>query len=90
MQNLINERILDKNKTYFFLGTFDLIENPMEIKKDGFNININIQENKFYLGKFIGFQGFIFGSDWFDRAKAQFENGIISSGYYDKIMESGG
>lgn len=76
-------------KSYFFLGTFDLIENRMEIKKDDLNTNINIQENKFYLGKFIGFQGFVWNNDWFDRVKAQFENGIISSGYYDKIMEAG-
>ena len=73
---------LQINKTYFFLGSIDLVENST------FKIDFTKEEKMVYLGKFIGFQGFMWNNDWFDQAKAQFENGIIPCGHYDKISAS--
>jgi len=69
------------NKTYFFLGSLDLIE---EFK----TYFVKNPESTIFLGIFLGFQGSIVGFEWFDRAKAKFENGIISCGYYNKIIEN--
>ena len=42
--------------------------------------------NKIYLGKFIEYIGVPYVTDWLPQGKARFENGIISQGYYDKII----
>lgn len=69
------------NKTYFFLGNLDLIE---EFK----TYFVKDLESSICLGKFLGFHGSIICGDWFDRAKAKFENGVISCGNFDKIIEA--
>lgn len=69
------------NKTYFFLGNLDLIEEfKIYFVKD--------LESSIFLGKFLGFQGTNISGDWFDRAKAKFDNGIISCGNFNKIIEA--
>jgi hypothetical protein len=67
-----------KGKIYYFDGHQTLIEgNVMEIKY--------LNDKYIYLGKFIEYIGFPQGSDWLNDAKAKFEFGILSKGYYDKI-----
>jgi hypothetical protein len=81
MENLGYADSLEIDKTFFFLGSIDLIEN--------YNLKNHFlkEEKKIYLGKFIGFIGSLWNHDWIDQAKAKFENGIIHFGYYDKIVE---
>jgi hypothetical protein len=43
-------------------------------------------ERKIYLGQFIKYIGMPYVSEWIDDAKAQFEYGTISKGYYDNVF----
>jgi hypothetical protein len=62
--------------SYYFVGPTDLIEN---------NKHIENNERKVYLGKFIRYIGLPYVSDWIHDAKAVFEYGTISNGYYDSV-----
>jgi len=66
------------NEEYEFIGSNDLIENYIaEINRIG---------NAIQLGKFLGYSGMQWVTDWLYDAKANFENGTISRGHYDKIF----
>jgi hypothetical protein len=71
------------NKTYFFLGNLHIIENWKS-----FSSSETINPDSIFLGKFLGFQGFICNNDWLDRAKAIFEYGTISNNYFNKVKEN--
>ena len=58
--------------SYYFVGPANLIENN--------------NERKIYLGKFIRYIGLPYVSDWINDAKAEFEYGTISKGYYDNVF----
>jgi hypothetical protein len=62
---------------YWFSGSVHLVENRIN--------NERSENDNVFLGKFIAYIGFPVGSDWLNDAKAQFEYGTISRGYYDKI-----
>lgn len=81
---------LIKNKNFFFfLDNLNIIENWDSSSSDFSPLKGKIlNENPIYLGKFIGFQGFICNNEWLDRAKAIFEYGTISSGFFNKIKEN--
>jgi hypothetical protein len=81
MENLKLADSLQIDKTYFFLDSIDLIEGS-KLKRDFLK-----EEKMVFLGKFIGFIGFVWNHDWIDQAKAQFDNGVISCGHYHKIVE---
>jgi len=66
------------NEEYEFLGSNDIIENYIN--------EINIIENVIHLGKFLGYSGVQWVTDWLYDGKANFENGTVSRGYYDKIV----
>lgn len=81
------------NQSYFFLDTLDYIENyPSNLMNVGEKKQKQDRKEKdspIYLGKFLGFKGgVIMGCDWFDRAKATFENGTISCGYFKKVSKA--
>jgi len=67
----------DIDVIYWFSGSVNLVENKTD--------NERSEKDKVFLGKFIEYIGFPCGSDWLNDAKAQFEYGTISRGYYDKI-----
>ncbi len=62
--------------TYGFTGSKHLID---------YLIEVNVNDNPIFLGKFIEYVGFPHGSDWLPDAKAKFENGYISKGYYSAV-----
>ena len=64
--------------SYYFIGSVNLIENYTDTE--------NNNERKIYLGKFIGYTCLPYVSDWIHDAKAQFEYGTISKGYYDNVF----
>ena len=67
-----------KDIKYYFEGDLTFIENKL--------IHLKCLNNEFiFLGKFIEYTGFLQGSDWLYDAKAKFEFGTISKGYYGKI-----
>jgi hypothetical protein len=66
------------DQSYYFVGSINLVENS----------HVNVNNNCIFLGKFIEYIGYVFGSDFMQDAKARFEFGIISKGYYDKIHAS--
>ena len=66
------------DQSYYFTGSINLVENS----------HVNANDNCIFLGKFIEYIGYVWGSDWIQDAKARFEFGIISRGYYDKIHAS--
>lgn len=82
MENLKHADSLQIDKTYFFLDSIDLIESST-LKRD-----FTKEEKMVFLGKFICFIGSVWNHDWVEEAKARFENGIISCGHYDKIVET--
>ena len=63
--------------SYYFVGPADLIENNTNTE--------NNNERKIYLGKFIRYIVLPYVSDWINDAKAEFEYGTISKGYYDNV-----
>jgi hypothetical protein len=63
--------------SYYFVGPADLIENNKNTE--------NNNERKIYLGKFIRYIRLPYVSDWITDAKAEFEYGTISKGYYDNV-----
>jgi hypothetical protein len=67
-----------QNKKYYFIDDPHLIE---DFINDTSNAN-----DKAHLGKFIEYIGLPYVSDWLHDAKARFEYGIISRGYYDKVF----
>jgi hypothetical protein len=79
MENLKIVDSLQIDKSYFFMGSIDLIENS-KLKTD------IIFQKRIFLGKFIGFIGILWNHDWLDHGKAQFEHGTISCANYDKII----
>lgn len=64
-----------QDKHYYFIGNPGLIE--------GFKNDTNA---KTPLGKFIEYIGLPYVSDWLHDAKARFEYGVISRGYYDSVL----
>jgi hypothetical protein len=72
---------MDTHQTYSFTGSYNDIENATPIPQDR-----PPNSNKIYLGKFIEYIGVPYVTDWLPQGKARFENGIISQGYYDKII----
>jgi hypothetical protein len=64
--------------SYYFVGDISLIENNTNTE--------NNNERKIYLGKFIKYIGLSYVSDWISDAKAEFEYGTISKGYYDSVF----
>lgn len=67
------------NEEYEFLGSIDIIENYIN--------EINIFGRTVQLGKFLGYSGVLWVTDWLYDGKANFENGTVSRGYYDKIIK---
>ena len=63
---------------YCFFGPNTLIEEHVNTEKNN--------ERKIYLGKFIKYIGLPYVSDWMHDAKAKFEYGTISKGYYDNVF----
>jgi hypothetical protein len=68
-----------QNKHYYFMGDPQIIEGFKNAQ------NKTNQHNKTPLGKFIEYIGLPYVGDWLHDAKARFEYGVISRGYYDKI-----
>lgn len=66
-----------KDAEYCFVGGLTLIENKL--------IHFKLNNECIFLGKFIKYTGYPHGSDWLHDAKAEFEFGTISKGYYGKI-----
>jgi hypothetical protein len=69
------------DKEYYFSGHDKRIE--------GFagNPTTKSSDKKTYLGKFIGYIGVPYVTDWLHDGKARFENGIISKGYYVEVFQ---
>lgn len=63
---------------YCFFGPVSLVEHHVTTEKNN--------ERKIYLGQFIKYIGMPYVSEWIDDAKAQFEYGTISKGYYDNVF----
>ena len=74
-----------QDKQYYFMGDPGLIE---YFKNDNTNANTNPNNtnNNTPLGKFIEYIGLPYVSDWLHDAKARFEYGVISRGYYDNVL----
>jgi len=74
-----------QDKHYYFIGDPGLIE---DFKHDtNANADTNTNTNtKTQLGKFIEYIGLPYVSDWLHDAKARFEYGVISRGYYDSVL----
>ena len=68
------------NEEYEFLGSSDIIENYIN--------QINIIGHAVQLGKFVDYSGVQWVTDWLYHGKANFENGTISRGHYDKILKT--
>jgi len=66
------------DKEYEFIGSSDIIENYVH--------DISIIGNAVQLGKFLSYSGVQWVADWLYDGKANFENGTISHGHYDKIV----
>jgi hypothetical protein len=76
-----------QDKHYYFIGNPGLIEDFKH--DDNTNTNTNNTNNantKTPLGKFIEYIGLPYVSDWLHDAKARFEYGVISRGYYDSVL----
>lgn len=71
-----------QNKHYYFIGKPQFIEDFLHASND----KTNHDNDKTQLGKFIEYIGLPYVSDWLHDAKARFEYGIISQGYYDKVF----
>jgi hypothetical protein len=69
-----------QNKHYYFIGDPDIIEDFKNAQ------NKTNQHNKTSLGKFIEYIGLPYVGDWLHDAKARFEYGVISGGYYDNVL----
>lgn len=69
-----------QNKHYYFIGEPGIIEG---FKNATNNTN---QHNQTSLGKFIEYIGLPYVGDWLHDAKARFEYGVISRGYYDSVF----
>ena len=67
-----------QDKQYYFIGDPGIIE---DFKHYDTNANANTP-----LGKFIEYIGLPYVSDWLHDAKARFEYGVISRGYYDSVL----
>jgi len=67
----------NQSKIYSFRGNAQMIE----------DYTPSTSQTPIFLGKFIQFVGRVCGFDWQTDCKAQFENGIISSEFYDQIYE---
>jgi hypothetical protein len=65
----------DKSKTYYFVGNANLIE----------GINLYVDSQIVYLGKFMGYIAVPWSGDWLTDAKAKFETGTLSKGHYENI-----
>ena len=73
-----------QDKQYYFMGDPGLIEDFQN--DNNTNANTNNTNNKTQLGKFIEYIGLPYVSDWLHDAKARFEYGVISRGYYDSVF----
>jgi len=69
------------HQIYYFTGSYNDIENATPIPQ----VQLP-NSNKICLGKFIKYIGVPYVTDWLPQGKARFENGIISQGYYHKII----
>lgn len=69
------------DKEYYFSGSSRQIEYFVG------NTSTKSNDEKIYLGKFIEYIGVPYVTDWLPDGKARFENGIISKGYYDEIIQ---
>ena len=73
-----------QDKQYYFIGDPCLIEDFQN--DNNTNANTNNTNNKTQLGKFIEYIGLPYVCDWLHDAKARFEYGVISRGYYDSVL----
>ena len=69
-----------QDKTYCFVGSKSLVENMVTCTCT------LLSEEQIYLGNFIEYMGIPYVGDWMYDGKAKFEFGVISKGYYDKIV----
>jgi hypothetical protein len=75
-----------QDKQYYFIGDPCLIEHFKHYDNTNTNANTNNTNTNIPLGKFIEYIGLPYVSDWLHDAKARFEYGVISRGYYDSVF----
>lgn len=63
-------------KKYIFTGSLDLIE-----RKKGILLNSN------ELGKFIKYIDVAYHGEFYEKGKAEFENGYVNFPYFDKVKD---
>jgi hypothetical protein len=66
------EPLFNPNQYYFFVGEKNIIEDNKRTDK--------------ILGKFLNYKDVVYWGDILPNAKAIFEYGTISSGYYNKVL----
>ena len=78
-----------QDKQYYFIGDPQLIEHFKHYDNTNTNANTNNTNTNIPLGKFIEYIGLPYVCDWLHDAKARFEYGVISYGYYDSVLVEG-
>lgn len=73
-------------KSYNFTGSKNLVDLVNPAIAEDVNNNGIVNDNPLFLGKFIEYRGFPQGPDWLPDAKARFENGYVSKGYYYAVI----
>jgi hypothetical protein len=66
----------EKEKKYIFDGSAYIIERKIGSKVEGME-----------LGKFIQYINIHYHGDFYEKGKAEFENGFVTFPYFDRIKE---